>query len=62
MLQGSDNIAIKKRLPLIDEGASESPAKRSLLSSSPGNLHKRLEEVINERNATSNGSSSSGSK
>ena len=56
MLQNNtDGGAIKKRLPLIDEGATESPAKRPLMSSSPGGLHKRLEEVINERNATSNG-------
>jgi hypothetical protein len=56
MLQNTvDGTMIKKRLPLIDEGASESPAKRAMMSSSPGGLHKRLEEVINERNATTNG-------
>jgi len=58
MLRGSTNGAnggVIKRLPLNDEGALESPAKRSM-TGSPAVLAKRLEKVMTERKATANSS------
>ena len=49
----SANGGVIKRLPLTDDGAIESPAKRSMTSGgSPAVLAKRLEKVMNERKAT----------
>jgi len=56
MLRGTTNGAnggVIKRLPLNDDGAIESPAKRSMTSGgSPAVLAKRLEKVMTERKAT----------
>ena len=59
MLHGTTNGAngrVIKRLPLNDDGANESPAKRSMTSDgSPAVLAKRLEKVMTERKATTSG-------
>jgi len=55
MLRGATNGAnggVIKRLPLNDDGAIESPAKRSMTTGSPAVLAKRLEKVMTERKAT----------
>ena len=55
VLRGSTNGTnggVIKRLPLNDDGALESPAKRSMTSGSPAVLAKRLEKVMTERKAT----------
>ena len=59
MLRGTTNGAnggVIKRLPLNDDGALESPAKRSLTSGSPAVLAKRLEKVMTDRKATTGSS------
>ena len=55
VLRGSTNGTnggVIKRLALNDDGALESPAKRSMTSGSPAVLAKRLEKVMNDRKAT----------
>jgi len=60
MLRGTTNGTnggVIKRLPLNDDGAIESPAKRFLASGgSPAVLAKRLEKVMTERKATAGSS------
>jgi len=46
------NGGVIKRLALTDDGALESPAKRSATSGSPSLLARRLEKVMTERKAT----------
>jgi len=50
------NGGVIKRLPLNDDGAIESPAKRSVATGSPAVLAKRLEKVMTERKATTGSS------
>jgi len=50
------NGGVIKRLPLNDDGAIESPAKRCMTSGLSSVLGKRLEKVVTERQASTGSS------